>query len=1804
MLGRTRLRCDEGNRNLPSEEPRDDLDAVLVTAGGTTYRLSLPDRETDYIQGRIAEQSSPYEPEMLHDMASRLSAGDVVVDVGANVGNHTIYLAAVAGCRVEAFEPDTSLADAIVRSARLNRLTKQVTVHPVALGAVAGAGTLVTPDRTNIGGQHVDVGTGDIPVHTLDEAGVPRPVAALKLDVEGMELDVLRGAEALVTEDRPLLYVECSSEAAFGDVASWLDERGYAYWDTFNATPTHLFLPADGIAGDRIARRLLLKTVRDGFRSAEALQRLRASLHEANLKYRSSTSSYDALRRQYTDVTARLEALQQELASARSAVDESALSAAEERARHTAASARSEAALAAARADAEQVASELRALTEHADRYRADALAAQAELKAARWTLDEVRREVAARDESLAGAEARVRELEATRDAAIAESAQRLAERADAVARLERERDEARHCLSERERQRDEARGAAREAMQERDRLKDELAGEREVVARLSREIDDTRKALRRAERASESLRSELNDVTVDVTAASEKAAQAAEVAASRAGELAAVGRELEHLRREMGAASVDLGAQRERADSLERGLRAAWTEAGELGSEAARRSSEAQRLTAALEVVRAQRDRALEIMSAATEGERAALKREAIHRRRELSAREAEAVAREMLNDLRASVTFRTGREIRRASGSFRSAVALPGRLWRLARERQEEPRRVAPPGAAGACPGDDLAEPVSAAPTPISVPDLDVLVDRGVARQETRLRIAAIVDEFTALSLEPECDLRHLSPTAWREELEAFRPQMLFVESAWRGDGGMWHNTVSLLPSELRGIVEWCQSRGVPTVFWNKEDPVHFSTFLTTARAFDHVFTTDIDCIGRYKAALGHDRVYLLPFAAQPRTHNPLEDSPRKDAISFAGSYYRRYPERTRDLDSFLEHLPGFRPVEIFDRNFGNDDPNYSFPEAYQKYVVGALPPEEIARAYKNYRYAINLNSVKQSQTMFARRVFELLASNTVTVSNFSRGLRLLFGDLVVATDSGREAVRRLSDLSANDDRLDRLRLLALRSVMSQHTYADRLAYVVARATGRTVPDLLPEVVFVGRARTQDDVDALIAAVERQEGLRHRTVLVLDAGLDRPLSAGLTVVHADAADEVPVADVAGNADLVGVMHPNDHYGPHYALDLALATRYCDAAVLGKRTRYVLDGEAVSLVDVGAEYRRAGRLPVRASLARVEAVASNTLAELCSAADDDGLYRASLQQVALDRFSYCRDAARLPHVPEADAHDSALWPGLGLAHLQRLAEAATPMEEPGRGLQSLGCDDLNTLFANSRRPSLRHELASEGWTLHSELEDGKHDYIYSDRLVPVGELWTGSVAEAYVDTSPGLRLQAVFLFLDAQGERVATMFAPAQQNASAVVPDSASVVKIGFRALGPGSVAIRRVVLGKVRTESKDIITPGGTLLLTNHYPSYDNLYRNGFVHSRVRAYRQHGLRPTVFRMRPGASLSYDEFEAVDVLTGGEEALRKLLESTQYRSVMVHFLDRPMWESLRSVGESTRVVVWVHGAEIHAWWRRAYNITTPAAEDDARATWEVRKEFWLAVFAEAGPNVHFVFVSRHFASEALGDLGVTLDASRYSVVHNPVDTSLFTYEPKPLSQRKRLLSVRPFASPQYANDLTVAALLELRKEDWFDELQVRIVGEGPLFEETVEPLRGLKNVLLERRFLPQHEIAAIHKEYGVFIVPTRWDSHGVSRDEAMSSGLAPVTTAVAAVPEFVDDGSGITCPPEDAIALADGIRRLVKDPDLFARISEGAAARVRRQSDAARIIRQELELIRGDFPSGGSAHR
>ena len=336
---------------------------------------------------------------------------------------------------------------------------------------------------------------------------------------------------------------------------------------------------------------------------------------------------------------------------------------------------------------------------------------------------------------------------------------------------------------------------------------------------------------------------------------------------------------------------------------------------------------------------------------------------------------------------------------------------------------------------------------------------PEIDV--PEGPIRR-TDIDVAAILDDFSRLCFQYEANLIPITPSNWRDLLRERRPAFLFVESAWRGNANAWRYMIVDTRTPERGpgeplveLVSWCKDQGIPTVFWNKEDPPNFDVFLKTARLFDHVFTSDANCIARYVEALGHERVSALPFGAQPQIHNPRPvPGGRPYDLAFAGTWYaRKHPDRQAQADAVLRPALDHE-FHIYDRMHGYSlaQRDYEWPPEYQSHIVGHLPYERMMSAYRQYRAFLNVNSVTDSPTMLSRRVFELLACGTPVISSDSKAIRELLGEDVVLLSASAEQTREHIDCVLKDSAFRAsLAERACLAVMKEHTYSHRFEDIV---------------------------------------------------------------------------------------------------------------------------------------------------------------------------------------------------------------------------------------------------------------------------------------------------------------------------------------------------------------------------------------------------------------------------------------------------------------------------------------------------------------------------------------------------------------------------------------------------------------------------------------------------------------------------------------------------------------------------------------------------------------------------------
>lgn len=417
---------------------------------------------------------------------------------------------------------------------------------------------------------------------------------------------------------------------------------------------------------------------------------------------------------------------------------------------------------------------------------------------------------------------------------------------------------------------------------------------------------------------------------------------------------------------------------------------------------------------------------------------------------------------------------------------------------------------------------------------------------------------RALTVLDEFSESSFRGSVNIFNPRPDNWFGLAMKSKPEFILVESAWKGNGGSWEHRVGsyeFAPGrELKEMLDWARSESIPTVFWNKEDPVHFKRFIETAKMFDFVYTTDEKMVETYKRETKAKSVKSLMFAANPRIHRPLALSWRNSRIGFAGSWYgSRYPKRAEEMEEILSASLEF-DLDIFDRNFGTG--RYPFPEKFKSYVRGSRSYEEICIEYRKYRVFLNGNSVHDSPTMFSRRVFELLASGTPVISTDSIGMREVFGETITVHKGNSQTSAALERLMRDDKHWRDVSLSGIREVLSNHTYEDRVQQILADIGVRRTLTGPPKVLIVGKFNHENQIKDLEKQLAEQSYRNFDFVAVIGSTVN--LIIGKSGGNFDfLLDQQDISrQNFSEYDLIAIVGFQNKYGKHYLQDLINARK------------------------------------------------------------------------------------------------------------------------------------------------------------------------------------------------------------------------------------------------------------------------------------------------------------------------------------------------------------------------------------------------------------------------------------------------------------------------------------------------------------------------------------------------------------------------------------------------------------------------------------------------------------------------
>jgi FkbM family methyltransferase len=152
------------------------------------------------------------------------------LDIGRNIGNHTLFFAGLCPSEtVCTFEPIDRFYRRLVRNVQVNNL--QHKVRPSLFGLSSENRRIRIEFANKI---------ETIEVRCLDDVDIPKPVSVMKIDVEGMEVDVILGAQALIKRERPVIFAEANTGDFLESLDRTLADIGYGRTGrVWNASPTY-----------------------------------------------------------------------------------------------------------------------------------------------------------------------------------------------------------------------------------------------------------------------------------------------------------------------------------------------------------------------------------------------------------------------------------------------------------------------------------------------------------------------------------------------------------------------------------------------------------------------------------------------------------------------------------------------------------------------------------------------------------------------------------------------------------------------------------------------------------------------------------------------------------------------------------------------------------------------------------------------------------------------------------------------------------------------------------------------------------------------------------------------------------------------------------------------------------------------------------------------------------------------------------------------------------------------------------------------------------------------------------------------------------------------------------------------------------------------------------------------------------------------------------------------------------------------------------------------------------------------------
>ena len=198
----------------------------------------VPDYSKDYIQSEIVDTRGFFDEFTLVFFDKYVKDNSVILDIGGNIGNHSLYWAIVRKAQaIHTFEPYKIVYDHICKHVEINNLENVITAHNKGVGA---ENTKAQPSvcYENMGGSNIKPSSeGNMEIVALDSVELNvNSIDLIKIDTEGHEYNVLLGAKNTISKYLPTIILEVynkkEKDERYDEISSFLEELGYSCVDS------------------------------------------------------------------------------------------------------------------------------------------------------------------------------------------------------------------------------------------------------------------------------------------------------------------------------------------------------------------------------------------------------------------------------------------------------------------------------------------------------------------------------------------------------------------------------------------------------------------------------------------------------------------------------------------------------------------------------------------------------------------------------------------------------------------------------------------------------------------------------------------------------------------------------------------------------------------------------------------------------------------------------------------------------------------------------------------------------------------------------------------------------------------------------------------------------------------------------------------------------------------------------------------------------------------------------------------------------------------------------------------------------------------------------------------------------------------------------------------------------------------------------------------------------------------------------------------------------------------------------------